>query len=378
MGFAPGPGFMASKVFFLERRATSPRKSLQVRLEKLFDRAGFNEIIKKGDLAAVKLHFGERGLTTYIHPVFVRTIVDKLIHLGAKPFLTDTNTLYIEARHNAVEHLQTAILHGFTYATAGAPVIIADGLRGHSSRDVAVPGRHFRTVKIAQGILDADSMVVLSHVKGHIVTGMGGAIKNLSMGCSSRAGKHMMHACIKPEVIAEKCQGDAHCQKHCPSQCITIENNVAFIDEKLCIGCGECIAACPYDSIKIDWDNDGELLQEKMAEFALGAIQDKKDKCCFLNFLMDITPHCDCHSWSDSFIVPDIGILASTDPVAIDQASVDLINRQQGNVDSKLKGNYSPGEDKFVGVYPNCNYSVQLRYSEELGLGSRSYELIEL
>lgn len=369
---------MKSKVFFAERRSTSRHKSLPVKLEKLFDKAGFNTIFARDELVAVKLHFGERGLTTYIHPVFVRRIVDKLKSLGCKPFLTDTNTLYIEMRHNAVDHLETAVLHGFTYATVGAPVIIADGLKGHCSRDVPVPGKHFQTVKIAQGILDADSMIVLSHVKGHILTAMGGAIKNLSMGCSSRAGKHMMHASVKPEVISEKCVGDAHCIRHCPAGCITLEDEVAVIDQERCIGCGECVVACPHNAIKIDWSSDTKAVQEKMAEFAYGAVKDKKGKCAYINFLLDITPHCDCHSWSDNIIVPDVGILASTDPVAIDQASVDLINRQAGMADSKLKDNFSPGQDKFLGVYPKVDYNIQLQHAEALGLGFREYELVEI
>ncbi len=369
---------MKSKVYFADRRATSTRKSLPVKLEKLFDKGGFSSRINSGDLCAVKLHFGERGLTTFLSPVFVRRVVDKIKGLGGKPFLTDTNTLYIEMRHNAVDHLETAILHGFTYATAGAPLLIADGLKGHNSRDVEIPGKHFTAVKIAQGIIDADSMVVLSRVKGHVLTGMGGAIKNLSMGCSSRAGKHMMHASVTPEVVPEKCTGDSHCIRHCPADCITLEERIAVIDAERCIGCGECVVACPHEAIKIDWSGDTQAVQEKMAEFALGAVQDKREKCCYINFVMDVTPHCDCHGWSDSFIVPDVGIVASTDPVAVDQASVDLINKQAGLVNSKLKDNFSPGEDKFCGVYPHLDHTIQLQHAEEIGLGSSHYELIEI
>ncbi len=369
---------MASKVFFTGRRATKGREKLPRRLEKLFDKAGFGEFICERDLVAVKLHFGERGLTTYLHPVFVRVIVDKLRALGARPFLTDTNTLYIEARHNAVDHMETALLHGFTYATVGAPIHISDGLRGHSSCDVEITGKHFNTVKIASGIREADSMVVLSHFKGHNLTGIGGAIKNLSMGCSSRAGKHMMHAGIRPEVEEEKCIGCGLCITHCPADCITLQDKIAVIDKETCIGCGECVVACPEEAIRIDWSKDTEAVQEKMAEFALGAVKDKKGRSCYINFVLDVTPHCDCHSWSDSVIVPDVGILSSDDPVAIDQASVDLINKQVGLVDSKLKSNYAEGEDKFLGVYPHRDYNVQLRHGEAIGLGSREYELIEI
>lgn len=369
---------MPSKVFFVERKARSSRESLTARLGRLFNKASLREVVCKDDLVAVKLHFGERGLTSFIHPVFVRVVVEKLKALGVKPFLTDTNTLYREARHNAVDHVETALLHGFSYATAGAPVIIADGLRGHGSTDVPVQGKHFQHVKIADGILDADSMIVLTHVKGHIVTALGGAIKNLSMGCSSRAGKHMMHAAIKPQVITKKCHGDKHCMRHCPVQCIQIVEKSARINAEECIGCGECIVACPHDAVKFDWSKDAVLLQEKMAEFALGAVQGKENRCAYINFLLDITPHCDCHSWSDSFIVPDVGILASFDPVAIDQASIDLINAQTGLAGSLLKKNFSPGEDKFTGVFGEVDYTAQLRHAAQIGLGSRDYELIKV
>ncbi len=369
---------MGSKVYFAERRATSGRKSLTVKLGRLFDRVGFENVLEAGELVAVKLHFGERGLTTFLNPVFVRIIVERLLKQKVKPFLTDTNTLYIEGRHNAVDHLHTAMQHGFSYATTEAPIIIADGLRGLDSKDVPLSGKHFETVKIAQGILNADSMIALSHVKGHVISGLGGAIKNLSMGCSSRAGKHMMHADMVPEVIEEKCRGDANCVHHCPAHCITMVNKKALIDREQCIGCGECVAACPHEAIKVDWSKDGDLLQERMAEFALGAVQDKREKCCFINFLMDITPHCDCHDWSDSLFVPDIGILASFDPVAIDQASVDLINGQHGLANSKLSGSYAPGEDKFANLFPGCDYTRQLTHAENLGIGSREYELIKV
>lgn len=369
---------MKSKVYFSERRSTSGRKSLAVKLGKLFDRLGYKDVMEKGELVAVKLHFGERGLTTFLNPVFVRVVVERLLKKGLKPFLTDTNTLYIESRHNAVDHLQTAVRHGFGFATTEAPIIIADGLRGLDSKDVSLSGKHFETVKIAQAILDADSMVVLSHVKGHVISGFGGALKNLSMGCSSRAGKHMMHADMVPEVQEDKCRGDAVCVHHCPAHCITMVNKKAVIDKELCIGCGECVAACPHEAIKVDWTEDGNLMQERMAEFALGAVQDKRDKCFFINFLMDITPHCDCHDWSDSPFVPDIGILASCDPVAIDQASVDMINDQHGLANSKLSGSYLQGEDKFANLFPGCDYTRQLAHAENMKLGSREYELIKV
>ena len=347
-------------------------------MAQLFDKSYFHDIIQEKDLTAVKLHFGERGLTTYLNPVFARVVVDKLKSIGAVPFLTDTNTLYVHGRHNAAVHVETALQHGFGYAATGAPVIIADGLKGHSSKDVSVNGDYFDFVKIAEAILDAESMVVLSHVKMHVVTGLGGAIKNLSMGCSSRAGKYMMHADVNPEIKGELCRACGLCLGHCPEGAISLQGNKASIDRDKCIGCGECIVACSHEAVEIDWTDDSRGLQEKMAEFALGAVAEKEGKCCYINFVLDVTPHCDCHTWSDSVIVPDVGILASFDPVAVDQASVDLINEQPGIGTSKLEKNLSPGEDKFRGVLPECDYTAQLRHAEKIGLGQRKYELVRV
>lgn len=373
---------MLSEVHFTGRRCVGHRESLPEKLDSLVDNSGLEEVVAPGDLVAVKLHFGEKGNTTFINPVLVRRVVDKIKEKGGKPYLTDTNTLYVGSRANAVDHLQTAVENGFSYATVGAPLVIADGMRGRSYREVEVNGRHFNRVNIGSNIIEADSMVVLSHVKGHILTGFGGAIKNLGMGCGNRSGKQMMHSSLKPEVKEEECRGCATCLEWCPEQALVVEEKgnkqkVAVIDPEKCVGCAECLMACRYNSIKIKWQSEVDAVLERMTEYACGAVKDKLDKCQYINFLLDIIPDCDCNSWSDAPVVPDVGILGSRDPVAVDCASVELVNRQPGIRGTALSASFDPGEDKIKALYPASNYSNTLEYAEELGMGSRDYKLIE-
>lgn len=368
---------MTSPVYFASLRAFSDQESMTAKVQRLFDCAGFADAISPKDKTAIKLHFGERGNDGFISPVYVRQVVDKLKACGALPFLTDTNTLYMGSRSNAVEHIGTAILHGFDYAVAGAPVIIADGLNGRNTRQVTIKKRHFRDVIIAGDIAAADSMIVLSHFKGHIVSGFGGAIKNLAMGCAPPAGKRAQHN-ARPFTIPENCTGCASCMKVCPEDAITVKKKKSVIDHERCIGCFECMHACPEHAIDIDWETEIPQFMERMVEYAYGALQGKERKCGFMNFLIRITPDCDCFPFSDAPIVPDIGILASTDPVAIDAASFDLVNQQQGFADSLLTAHHHKGGDKFKGVHAQTDGETQLRYAEEIGMGSRSYELIRI
>ncbi len=368
---------MKSKVYFSSIRANSHEESLPQKVKTLFSKAGFTQVVESDDKVAVKLHFGEKGGTAFIHPVLVRQVVDKIKEIKANPFLTDTNTLYAGKRANSIDHLQTAIENGFSYATMQTPIIIADGLIGRNYLEVEVGLKHFDKVKIASEINYADSMIVLSHVKGHMLTGFGGAIKNLGMGCGSRGGKQMMHSTVKPKV-GDKCVICGYCLNWCPTQAISLEEDSALINMEKCIGCGECTVTCPEKAIKIRWKSETTDVMERMAEYAYGAVKDKKGKVGYINFVMNVTPDCDCSSWSDAPIVPDVGILASTDPVAIDQASIDLINQQQGIPGTRLKDNFNPGEDKFKGVYPENEPTVQIKYGEEIGLGSRNYDLIEI
>lgn len=368
---------MKSPVYFAPARAFSDRESTTAKVRRLFDCAGFTGLIAPHDKTAIKLHFGEEGNDGFISPVYVRQIVEKVKACGALPFLTDTNTLYRGTRSNAVEHIGTAILHGFDLAVAGAPVIIADGLKGKNISRVEIRKKHFSQVSVAGDIAAADSMIVLSHFKGHMVAGFGGAIKNLGMGCAPPEGKRAQHN-VWPFSIPEKCTGCASCMKVCPTGAVLVKKKKAVIDRKLCKGCFSCMHACPEHAIDIDWETEIPLFTERLVEHACGAVQGKEQKTGFMNFLIRITPDCDCMPFSDAPIVPDIGILASKDPVAIDAASFDLVNRQQGCTDSLLAGQHQQGGDKFRGVHTQTDGFYQVRYAEEIGMGSSSYKLIKI
>jgi uncharacterized Fe-S center protein len=368
---------MTSRVWFASLRARSPEDSTEAKVRKLFETAGLAACTEPRDKTAIKLHFGEKGNDSYISPVFVRQIVDKVKAAGALPFVTDTNTLYLGSRSNAVDHITTAILHGFDYAVVGAPVIIADGLTGKNMAHVVINKKHFKTVTLAGDIVAADSMIVMTHFKGHEVAGFGGAIKNLAMGCAPPAGKRAQHQ-AKPFSMPAVCTGCGKCTEVCPKSAITLRNKKSVIDKDLCIGCFECMTVCPVHAIEVDWETEIPLFTERMVEYAYGAVQGKAGKIGYISFLTRITPDCDCVPWSDASIVPDIGILASKDPVAIDAAACDLVNQQPGFKESLLARHLHPGEDKFSGLRPNTDGPRQLRYAEELGLGTRDYELVRL
>lgn len=365
-----------SKVYFSDFRSRNSRENKINKIRKLFKAAEFENIINKNDLTAIKLHFGERGNDSYINPVFVRQIVDKVKETGAKPFLTDTNTLYLGSRHNSVDHTITAIEHGFDYAVAGAPIVIADGILGNNEKKIEINKKHFKEVKIAGDIEKSDSMIVMSHFKGHGMSGFGGAIKNLAMGCASAFGKIQQHECAKP-VVKGACIACGKCVGICPEGAMTIIDQKSVIDYDRCIGCNFCLEACPDSVIDLDFENIPVFI-EKMTEYAYGAVKNKEGKVGYINFLMNITPDCDCVPWSDAPIVSDIGILASFDPVAIDVASLDLVNEQCGFKNSLLHRNFEKGEDKFKGIWSKIDGSIQLKYGEEIGLGSRDYKLIEI
>ncbi len=366
-------------VYYASGRARSHRESLLKKVGLLFDRAAVAKMIQPGDLVAIKLHFGERGTTAFLNPVLVRQIVQRVRQAGGKPFLCDSNTLYTGGRTNAVDHLETALQHGFSYATVEAPVIIMDGLRGRGSHEVKIEGHHFDSVQIGAAVVEADVLIVLSHVKGHAMTGYGGAIKNLSMGCSNRAGKQRMHSAVKPVIKAERCRRCGECVRWCAAGAIVFsaeKEAAARIDPEKCTGCGECIISCPHKAVKVQWATDLPELGERMVEFACGAVAGKEDAVICFNFVLDVVPDCDCNSWSDLPVVPDCGIVVSTDPVAADQAAIDLINAQSGIAGSALPGALEPGEDKFCALHPKTDYRLQLAYAEKMGLGRRRYELV--
>ncbi|MDR0767523.1 MAG: DUF362 domain-containing protein [Methanosarcinales archaeon] len=367
---------MASNVYFTNFRARRTSDSKVCKIKRLFKAAGFSDMLSKGDLTAVKLHFGERGNDGYINPVFVRAVTDCVKETGASPFVTDTNTLYFGYRRNAVDHIETALLHGFNYAALGVPVVIADGLKGTNEISVPVNLKEFKEVKIAADIYNADAMVVLTHFKGHVMSGFGGAVKNLAMGCASIRGKWEQHEAAQPEVDQQKCTSCGECISACPINSIEMTDAGAHIIGATCLSCGDCMI-CPEHAIFHDWGRVPAFI-DRMTEYAYGAVKDKPGKVCYMTFVMNVTPDCDCASWSDAPIVPDIGILASDDPIALDQACYDLVNKSCGFENSKLRSNHNPGEDKFKGVWRNVDGWRQIEYGEEIGLGTCEYELIEI
>jgi uncharacterized Fe-S center protein len=377
---------MRSSIFFSDLKLESG-KTLLDKLDILLDRADLKGKIREKDLVAIKLHFGEKGNTAYVRPIFLRRVVDRVKQFKGKPFLTDTNTLYTGARSEAVSHLNTAIENGFAESVIHAPILIADGLRGNSAVKVRIDQPIFKSVSIAREIYMTDALIAVTHFKGHELSGFGGTLKNLGMGCASREGKLSQHSSISPRVKGKACKGCETCLSWCAQEAISMlslkpgveaKRGHAFIDPKKCIGCGECILSCPSGAIEIQWNESIPMFQKKMVEHAYGAVQKKKGKVLYLNFLTQISPACDCYGYSDAPIVNDIGILSSEDPVAIDQASVDLINAEAGNKASKLKKNWNPGEDKFRAVYPEVDWNIQLAYAEEIGMGTRKYELIKI
>lgn len=365
-----------SKVFFTDMRAR-PDRNLLNKVDGLLERMKVGRAFKKNDLVAIKLHFGELGNCAFLRPVFLRTIVEKVKSMGAQPFLTDTNTLYKGSRSNAITHLDTAVHNGFDYACIGCPIIIADGLRGANSVKVKVPGEVLKEVSIAREIAEADRMIAVTHFKLHELSGFGGALKNIGMGGASREGKLVQHSTLAPQVNIENCKGCKVCFDYCPVQAISLKQNRATIEGRTCIGCGECIAICPEGAIEIQWTDDVDLFQKKMVEYACGALKAKKNTI-FLNFIMDVSPACDCYPCNDAPIVRDVGILASFDPVSIDAASADLVNNEESLPGTVIKRTSKKGQDKFRAVYPSVDWNVQLDHAEKLGLGERSYMLVKV
>lgn len=368
---------MSAKVYFTDMRAGS-EENFFAKIGRLLRCCELREKISPGDLTAVKLHFGERGNHAFVRPIFIRKVVEEIKGWGGKPFLTDSSTLYPGARKEAVSALTCAVENGFAFAVVGAPLIMCDGLRGHTAVDVPIEGEFFNKVQIGAEIVEADALVAVSHFKCHELTGFGGAIKNLGMGCSSRQGKLQQHSNVAPEVAEELCTGCGICLKACVHDAISILEGKARILPDRCVGCGRCITACLQKAVKVKWNEAAPLIMKKMCEFALGAVKGKEEKTIYLNFITQVSPACDCYGHADAPIVNDIGLCASTDPVAVDQACADLVNAAIGNPNTALKSGFEPGGDKFRGVSPEIDWEVQLEYGEKIGLGRREYELVRV
>ncbi|MBN1526668.1 MAG: DUF362 domain-containing protein [Candidatus Omnitrophica bacterium] len=356
---------MKSVVYYARTDDGESAASVTEKLRGLIKKSAIFKPIGKEDYAGVKLHFGEEGNTGHIRAGYVREVV-RLLHetATAHVFLTDSNVLYKGSRRtNAVDHLLIAREHGYDIATMGAPVIIADGLHGRSYVEIPIRKKHFKKAKIAPEIAAADTLVVMTHATGHLLTGFAGALKNLGMGCASRKGKFEQHSGSVPEMREEYCIGCGMCVTHCPASCIKLVAKKARIQREKCIGCGECIVVCRTKALETRWSERLENLQEKMVEYAYGTVAALKKKPCYITFLLKVTKDCDCLAKDEPAIVPDTGILASDDPVAIDKAAADLLN-ERGR------------QDIFRKEFPGVDWTVQMRYAERIGLGNLDYKIV--
>lgn len=353
----------ASNIHLIRFKTTDPDNKVKSYLKKLFHKAGFDKIIGKNDLTALKVHFGEKGNNTFLPPAYIEPIARMVKSLGAKPFVTDTNVLYKSARDNAVDHITLAHEHGFSLKTIGAPIIISDGIAGRNEIEIRIDAPINKYVSLAVDLVTANSLIVISHVTGHINIGLAATIKNMGMGMASRKGKLTQHSVSKPMINQNKCTACGTCAEWCPENAINVGSNFATINETICIGCGECIAVCRFSAVKLKWDNSSTELQKQVAEHALGIVKQKKGKIGFFTFLINMTKDCDCFGVKSEPIIDDIGVLAGKDPVAIDQAVLDLTIINNKNI-SELS-------------YPNVDANTQLIYGEKIGLGSRSYKLID-
>lgn len=368
-----------SKVYFTNLR-TTPSSNLLDKMERLVKRAGITNIDFKNQFTAIKIHFGEPGNLAYIRPNYAARMATLLRTLGAKPFLTDCNTLYSGRRSNAVDHLESAMENGFNPISAKCDVIIADGLKGTECREIEINGEYCKAPKIGSAIADADIIISMNHFKGHEQTGFGGALKNLGMGCASVAGKLELHGASQPRIDLEKCKGCNIYVKHCRHEAIRLdENRKAVIDYDKCVGCGQCVALCQYDgAILGSWDTSVNL-NCKIAEYTQAVLQDKPH--FHISFIMNVSPECDCWNHNDAAIVPDLGIAASFDPVALDKACADIVIKapilETGNRLSETPHHdHLEGCDKFHIMHPETNWQAGLEHAEKVGIGTQEYELI--
>lgn len=373
----------ASKVYFTDFRTGYGGKSLPQKLQMLIKKAGIGNIDFEKQFVAIKIHFGELGNVSYLRPNYAKAVVDVVKELGGQPFLTDCNTLYVGSRKHALEHMDTAYENGFNPFATGCHVIIADGLKGTDEAYIPVPnGELVKEAKIGRALMDADIVISLTHFKGHEMTGFGGALKNLGMGGGSRAGKMEMHNDGKPKVKAKKCVGCGRCVKICAHGAPSITDGKAAIDTNKCVGCGRCLGMCPMDAIYAINDASMENLNKKMAEYALAVCDGRPS--FHISLIVDVSPFCDCHAENDAPIVSDIGMLASFDPVALDQACADLVNKAVPVKDSVLGEHLAAdpeacaGHDHFHNTTPESEWKTCLAHGEKIGLGQRAYELVKV
>lgn len=363
-----------SKVYFTDLRANANMNLLQ-KLRKLVIKAGIENIDFKNKFTAIKIHFGEPGNLSYLRANYSKVIVDLIKEKGGKAFLTDCNTLYVGRRKNALDHLDTAYENGYSPFSTGCHVIIADGLKGTDEVEIPIDGEYVKNAKIGRAIADADIIITLNHFKGHEATGFGGALKNIGMGCGSRAGKMEMHSSGKPYILQDICIACGACIKNCAHDAISFENKKANTDQNKCVGCGRCIGACPVDAVQSANDEANDILNKKIAEYSYAILKDKPN--FHINLVIDVSPFCDCHAENDLPIVPDVGMLASFDPVALDKACADLVNAQ-----STIKGSVMDErkhmDDHFTCLHPTTDWRVGIEHAVKMGIGNSEYEIIEI
>lgn len=372
-----------SKVYFTDFRTKANGDGLPTKLKKLLKKAGIANLDLDGKFVAIKLHFGEMGNISYLRPNYARAVVDVVKELGGKPFLTDCNTMYPGSRKNAIEHLYCAWENGFAPLTVGCPIIIGDGLKG--TDDIEVPvvgGEYVKNAKIGRAIMDADVFISLSHFKGHEMTGFGGAIKNIGMGCGSRAGKTEQHASGQPKIDADLCRGCKRCMLQCANNGLVYnaETRKMSVNKDNCVGCGRCLGACNFDAISFENFDANELLNRRMAEYAKAVVDGRPQM--HISLIVDVSPNCDCHCENDVPILPNIGMFVSTDPLALDQACVDACLAATPMPGSQLYEHiHAPGfcnkHDHFKNSTPESEWKSCLEHAAKIGLGNREYELIK-
>ena len=364
-----------SKVYFTDFRCPPGINQLK-KLRKLILAAGMDKIDFKGKFVAIKIHFGERGNLAFLRPNYARVVADLVKELGGKPFLTDCNTLYVGSRKHALEHLDTAYENGFSPLSTGCHMIIADGLKGSDFAEVPVKGgKYVKNAKIGRAIMDADIVISLNHFKGHEQTGFGGALKNLGMGSGARAGKMEMHSDGKPRVDGDLCIGCGACAGVCAHGAPQIKDGKCAIDLDKCVGCSRCIALCPADAISPCNYGSGAMLCSKIAEYAKAVVDGRPN--FHISLVRDISPYCDCHGENDVPILPDVGMFAGFDPVAVDMACVDAVMRQKPNANGLIYDlNNEDDPDRLHAANPNTHWQTTIEHAVEIGIGSDEYELI--
>ena len=369
-----------AKVYFTNLRA-SAKCNLLDKMERLVKKAGLFSIDFNKKFVAIKLHFGEPGNLAYLRPNYTARMAQLLRQEGAKPFLTDSNTLYSGGRSNAVDHIEGAMENGFNPISAQCPVIIADGLKGTDFREIPLNGKFCKAPKIGTAIVDADILISMNHFKGHEQTGFGGALKNIGMGSASVGGKQELHSSSQPVIVVSSCNSCNTCVKFCAHDAVHLnKDRKAVIDYAKCIGCGQCIALCQYGAAIAASDESAENLGYKIAEYTKAVLDGKPH--FHVNFIMNVSPDCDCWNHNDAAIVPDIGIAASFDPVALDYACAKLVIQAPALPGSRLAersdGDDCVDKDKFRLIHPHVKWESGLRYAEEIGIGTMEYELIHL